>query len=29
MILDHMAPAAYAAENGLVGHKWEKRPLVL
>jgi hypothetical protein len=24
-----MAPAAYGAENGLVGHQWEKRPLVL
>ena len=24
-----MAPAAYAAEDGLVGHQWEERPLVL
>jgi hypothetical protein len=24
-----MAPAAYVAENGLVGHQWEERPLVL
>jgi hypothetical protein len=24
-----MAPAAYAAEDGLVGHQWEKRPFVL
>jgi hypothetical protein len=24
-----MALAAYVAENGLVGHLWEKRPLVL
>ena len=22
-----MAPAAYAAEDGLVGHQWEERPL--
>ena len=24
-----MAPAAYVAEEGLVGHQWEERPLVL
>jgi hypothetical protein len=24
-----MAPAAYVAEDDLVGHKWEERPLVL
>jgi hypothetical protein len=24
-----MAPAAYVAEDGLVGHQWEDRPLVL
>jgi hypothetical protein len=24
-----MAPAAYVAEDGLVGQQWEKRPLVL
>jgi len=24
-----MAPAAYVAENGLVGHRWEEQPLVL
>jgi hypothetical protein len=24
-----MALAAYVAENGLVGHLWEERPLVL
>ena len=24
-----MALAAYVAEDGLVGHQWEKRPLVL
>ena len=24
-----MAPAAYVAEDGLAGHKWEERPLVL
>lgn len=24
-----MAPAAYVAENGLVGHKREEKPLVL
>jgi hypothetical protein len=24
-----MAPAAYGAEDGLVGHQWEERPLVL
>jgi hypothetical protein len=24
-----MAPAAYAAEDGLVGHQWEERTLVL
>jgi hypothetical protein len=24
-----MAPAAYIAEDGLVGHQWEERPLVL
>jgi hypothetical protein len=23
-----MAPAAYVAEDGLVGHQWEKRPLI-
>jgi hypothetical protein len=23
-----MAPAAYAAEDGLVGHQWEESPLV-
>jgi hypothetical protein len=23
-----MAPAAYVAEDGLVRHQWEKRPLV-
>ncbi len=23
-----MAPAAYVAEDGLVGHQWEERPLV-
>jgi hypothetical protein len=22
-----MAPAAYVAEDGLVGHQWEERPL--
>lgn len=25
----HMAPAAYVAEDGLVGHGWEEKPLVL
>ena len=25
----HMALAAYVAEDGLVGHQWEERPLVL
>jgi hypothetical protein len=25
---DSMAPAAYVAEDGLVGHKWEERSLV-
>jgi hypothetical protein len=25
----YMAPAAYVAEGGLVGHQWEKRPLGL
>ena len=25
----HMAPAAYVAEDGLVGHQWEWRPLLL
>ena len=24
-----MAPAAYVAEDGLVSHQWEERPLVL
>ena len=24
-----MAPAAYVAEDGLVGHQWEERPLGL
>jgi hypothetical protein len=24
-----MSPAAYVAEDGLVGHHWEERPLVL
>jgi hypothetical protein len=24
-----MTPAAYVAEDGLVGHQWEERPLVL
>jgi hypothetical protein len=24
-----LAPAAYVAEDGLVGHKWEERPLGL
>jgi hypothetical protein len=24
-----MAPAAYAAEDGLGGHQWEERPFVL
>jgi len=24
-----MAPAAYIAEDGLVGHQWGKKPLVL
>jgi hypothetical protein len=24
-----MAPASYVAEDGLVGHQWEERPLVL
>jgi hypothetical protein len=24
-----MAPAAYVAEDGLVGHQWEERPWVL
>jgi hypothetical protein len=24
-----MAPATYVAEDGLVGHQWEERPLVL
>ena len=24
-----MAPAAYVAEDGLVGYKWEETPLVL
>jgi len=24
-----MAPAAYVAEDGLVGHQWEEKPLVL
>ena len=23
------APTAYVAENGLVGHQWEERPVVL
>jgi hypothetical protein len=24
-----IAPAAYVAKDGLVGHQWEERPLVL
>jgi len=24
-----MAPTAYVAEDGLVGHQWEEKPLVL
>jgi hypothetical protein len=24
-----MTPATYVGEDGLVGHQWEKRPLVL
>jgi len=24
-----MAPSTYAAEDGLVGHQWEAKPLVL
>jgi len=24
-----MAPAAYVAEDGLVGHQWEEKPLAL
>jgi hypothetical protein len=24
-----MAPAAYVSEDGLIGHQWEKRTLVL
>jgi len=24
-----MAPAAYVAEDGLVGHQWKKKPFVL
>jgi len=24
-----MAPAAYVAEDGFVGHQWEEKPLVL
>jgi len=24
-----MAPAAYVAQDGLVGHQWEEKPLVL
>jgi hypothetical protein len=24
-----MAPAAYVAEDGLVGHQWEEKPLVI
>jgi len=24
-----MAPAAYAAEDDLVGHQWEEEPLIL
>jgi hypothetical protein len=24
-----LTPAAYVAEDGLVGHQWEERPLVL
>jgi hypothetical protein len=24
-----MAPAAYVAEDGLVGHQWEEKPLIL
>jgi hypothetical protein len=26
---DTIAPAVYVAEDGLVGHEWEERPLVL
>jgi hypothetical protein len=29
MVEGHMAPALYAAEDGLVGPQWEERPLVL
>jgi hypothetical protein len=25
----HCTPVAYVAEDGLVGHQWEERPLVL
>ena len=25
----NMAPATFVAEDGLVGHQWEERPLVL
>ena len=28
-IQDAKAPAAYVAEDGLVGHQWEERPLGL
>jgi hypothetical protein len=28
-MVELMAPAAYAAEDGLVGHQWKERPLVL
>ena len=24
-----MAPAPYVAEDGLIGHQWEERPLIL
>ena len=27
--LGPMAPATYVAEDGLVGHQWEKKPLIL
>jgi hypothetical protein len=26
---EHMVPAAYVAEDGLIGHHWEGSPLVL
>jgi hypothetical protein len=28
-MVELMAPAAYVAEDGLVGHQWEKRPFAL